>query len=542
MPGTTFTTVIDGLRVSARVHANRPAFLGPDAMDYAALYRQVRHYASRFAGARLGRGERVAIWAPKSGAFVTAIYAAMELGGVYAPLDGAQPVERARKILAGAEPAVLVTDRERYATLNGALPPSVRLVLLLDGGERDLPAAPEGVELDAAEPLNRELVGDFVPPEPMSVGPDDIAAILFTSGSTGMPKGVQISYRNLHAFIGWAVAEFQLTQDDVLTNHAGFHFDLSTFDLFAASAAGAAVWIIREGEQRDVGALADGIRRHGVTTIYCVPSLLTMIASSKALTPEITASLKRVLFAGEVFPIKHLRALAGQLPAECALYNLYGPTETNVCTFHRVRPEDLESTRPVALGLPLPGQEALLLDENGDPIEEEGEIGELVMAGGCVTPGYFNRFDPANHDNHGIGRHATGDLVTREGGLLYYCGRKDRMLKINGNRVELGEIEAALSSMSAIHEAAVIAVIGETAQTLIAFFSSRAGDARPGVLEIKRHCSKLLPRYMIPNVIRGMDSLPKNSNGKIDYLALRHTAEAAVAVPAAPQPEPAVAD
>lgn len=535
------TTVIDALRTSALVHGDRAAFVGRDAIAYGAFYLRVRHWAQRFTRAGLARGERVAIWAPKSDLFVTAIYATMEAGAAYVPLDGAQPAERARKIIASAEPAILVTDCERFCALSGELPSSLRLVLLLDGEDGAWPLAPAGVETDAVSLVTEAPNVSAALPEPVMVVPDDIAAILFTSGSTGMPKGVQISYKNLNRFIGWAVEEFELTANDVLTNHAGFHFDLSTFDLFAAATVGAAVWIVRENEQRDICTMADGLSRHGVTTLYCVPSLLTMLAGSGALTPEVSASLKRVLFAGEPFPIKHLRILAKQLPPKCALYNLYGPTETNVCTFHKVRPSDLEQERPVPIGLPLPEQIAMVIDGEGRLVETDGEIGELIIGGDCVTAGYFNRIDPANHDNHRTGRHATGDLVTRKDGLLHYCGRKDRMLKVNGNRVELGEIEAALSRHPAILEAAAIGVVTETGQTLAAFYSVRPGDAPPGAIEIKRHCAAWLPRYMIPHLARHLDALPKNANGKIDYLALRRVAEHAIAGPSLNKPAPAMA-
>ncbi|MDJ0450854.1 AMP-binding protein [Methylocystis sp. JR02] len=536
-----FTTVIDALRAAALVHGDRAAFVGGDAIAYGDFYRRVRHWAQRFARAGLARGERVAIWAPKSDLFVTAIYATMEAGAAYVPLDGAQPAERGRKIVASAEPTILVTDRERFDALAGDLPASLRLVLLLDGEGGDWPVLMAGVQTDVVAPLHETPARAASLPEPARVGPDDIAAILFTSGSTGMPKGVQISYKNLNRFIGWAVEEFDLTANDVLVNHAGFHFDLSTFDLFAAATVGAAVWIVRENEQRDIYALANGLSQHRATTLYCVPSLLTMLASSGALTPAISARLERVLFAGEPFPIKHLRTLAKQLPPTCALYNLYGPTETNVCTFHKVRPSDLEQERPIPIGLPLPEQIAMVIDGEGRPVEKDGEIGELIVAGDCVTAGYFNRIDPANHDNHRTGRHATGDLVTRENGLLYYCGRKDRMLKINGNRVELGEIEAALSRHPAILEAAAIGVVTETGQTLAAFYSVRPGAAPPGAIEIKRHCGAWLPRYMIPHLARHLDALPKNANGKIDYLALRHVAEHAIAGPGLHRTAPAMA-
>jgi L-proline---[L-prolyl-carrier protein] ligase len=510
-----FLPVIGHLRASAERFPARPAFVGPDAIAYRPFHDRVRAWSGLFAAHGLEKGGRVAIWLPKRLDYVTALYAAMEAGGIYVPMDGSQPVERAKKILAGAAPTILVTDRRHHAELDGLELASLKAVFLVDGDE-----AGEGLRIVPAGPVTGTVPADVPAPEPFHPGPDDIAAILFTSGSTGIPKGVQISYGNLHSFIGWAVAEMDIRESDVLSNHAGFHFDLSTFDLFAAAATGAAVWIVREEEQRNVAALVDGIRTHGVTVWYSVPSVLTLLVSSQALGREEAAGLRYVLFAGEVFPIKHMCALKERLPEGCGLYNLYGPTETNVCLYYKVRESDLERTRPVYIGKPLPGLTAEIVDEDGNVLDDPDAIGELVMSGPCVTPGYFQMVEPRNHGNHKLGRHATGDLVGYEDGHLYYYGRKDRMVKVNGNRVELGEIEAALSAMPQIREVAVVAELTETAQNIVACYSLEPGAGKLGVIAIKQHCSRLLPRYMIPKQAYHLEELPKNQNGKIDYLAV----------------------
>ncbi|ABC32682.1 Non-ribosomal peptide synthetase modules and related protein [Hahella chejuensis KCTC 2396] len=514
-----FVPVIDYLRRSAANFPQRPAFVGPEEISYEQFYARVRRWAGYFRYAGLQPGDRVAIWLPKQIDYVVALYAAMECGGVYVPMDGVQPVERAKKILAGAEPAILVTDSARFEQLDDTTCASLRLALVTDFHKVPDAAAPgcfavaSRASADAFEPTPEQT--------PHHPGPQDLAAILFTSGSTGMPKGVQISYGNLHAFIGWALQELSLSERDVFSNHAGFHFDLSTFDLFAAAAAGAGVWVIGEEQQRDVAALSEGIHRYGISVWYSVPSILSLMVNAGALDTDVTASLRYLIFAGEVFPIRPLRELSQRLPADCALYNFYGPTETNVCLYYRVTAEDLQRDKPVYIGAPLPGQTALVLDDQGLPVSAPGAIGELVIEGSCVTPGYRNRVDPANADNHLQGRHATGDLVGYENGYLYYHGRKDRMLKINGYRVELGEIEAALSTMPGIREIAVVAEITEQAQNLIAYFSAVDPASAPSVLAIKQHCQTRLPRYMIPKLVRRLDELPKSRNGKIDYLALK---------------------
>lgn len=514
-----FISVIDYLRRSAEKFPRRSAFVGQDGVDYERFYSRVRSWAGYFRQNGLQPGDRVAIWLPKRIEYVVAIYAAMECGGVYVPMDGMQPAERANKILSEAEPSILVTDSGHFDGLSeGAMKP-VHLVLMADSHQPT-----ETTSTDNFKVASRVTADSFSPQEEqLAYRPtrQDLAAILFTSGSTGSPKGVHISYRNLHTFIDWAVKELSLNERDVLSNHAGFHFDLSTFDLFAAAAVGASVWIIDEDEQRNVSLLAEGIHRHKISVWYSVPSILSLMVNSGVITRSITDSLRHLIFAGEVFPIRPLRELSRQLPPSCNLYNFYGPTETNVCLYYRVKQSDLRQDRPVYIGSPLPGQTATVVDNQGEIISGPGTIGELIIEGSCVTPGYRNIIDPANHENHRQGRHATGDLVGYENGYLYYHGRKDRMLKINGYRVELGEIEAALSAMPKIREVGVVAELTESSQNLIAFFSAEDPGSVPGILAIKQFCQEKLPRYMIPKFIRQLDELPKSRNGKIDYLALK---------------------
>jgi acyl-coenzyme A synthetase/AMP-(fatty) acid ligase len=333
---------------------------------------------------------------------------------------------------------------------------------------------------------------------------------------------VKISHRNLASFVSWALEEMALGPGDVFANHASFNFDLSTFDLFVAMASGAAAWIIPDADTRNMAALGEGIRKYRVTVWYSVPSILTLLLGSGALDRSTAASLRYVLFAGEVFPIQRLRELRGVLEEGTALYNLYGPTETNVCTFHRVG--DIASDRgvPVPIGRAVHGATLHVIDDEGNDVTGTG-TGELVVSGACVTPGYWRREDPRNAENHRRGVHATGDLVSYEGDELVYRGRKDRMVKISGYRVELGEIEAAVLRHPRVREAAVIALMRDDSTRLVAFCAP-AGDAELSLLALKAHCSRLLPRHMVPHALRRAAALPKNPNGKTDYVALARLA------------------
>jgi len=468
-------------------------------------------------------GERVAFYMPKSSALVTTIFATLMAGGTYVPLDPQQPAERAARILADAEPKVLVTTAQHLAALptQGEETPCGCAALIIDEpGHRSSRVRSLAASIDQAPRLEH----------PVARGLDDLAAILFTSGSTGTPKGVMISHGNLHNFISWARQELLLGSNDVFSNHAGFHFDLSTFDLMACAASAGTLWLIPEKDAYNAQALINGILEHGVTVWYSVPSVLTMLVDSGALNRETARTLRYVLFAGEVFPIKHLRRLGETLLLTTELYNFYGPTETNVCTYFKVGAIDPDRTQPVPIGRAIAGAELEVIDADGTRVEtgDSDAIGELVVRGRCVTPGYWRRQDDPNCANHREGCHATGDLVSFEGGELIYRGRKDRMVKLHGYRVELGEIEAVLAAHPAVAEAAVIATTDDQSTRLVAFCSAST-EQQLSLLQMKSWCATRLPRYMIPNLLRKLPALPKTPNGKIDVRHLQSlwTAEAA---------------
>ncbi|QIB42397.1 D-alanine--poly(phosphoribitol) ligase [Streptomyces aureoverticillatus] len=537
--------------------AARPALVGPGGRTYEQLAAHVAAVAAGLLGLGAEVGDRVAIWTDKQARYAEAILAALHAGCAYVPLDGGQPVARVETILADAEPVALVTDRGRLAALAGRpLPASVRVVVLTDEGPAE-ETVPEPASGTAAVPViewsafTSSAAGHVVLLPPLER--DDLAAILYTSGSTGTPKGVRVTYRNLACFIRWARDELDVGPGDVFANHASFNFDLSTFDLFTALSAGAGVWIVPDAQTRDVGALAAGIREHRVSVWYSVPSVLHLLTVSGALTDETVRGLRYVLFAGEVFPIPQLRSLYEQLVPGTGLYNLYGPTETNVCTYHRVRPGDLSRHEPVPIGTALPGAKVSVVDDAGRALPGPGAFGELVVEGDCVTPGYWRRDSEPAAAGHRRGRHATGDLVSQEDGALVYRGRKDRMVKLAGHRVELGEIEAAVLRHPGIAQAAAVVPdpaggsgtsdpdgsdtggsgTGGSGTGIALYFTLNGRTPRPGLIELKRHCARYLPRYMVPRTATCLDELPRNANGKTDYQRLGGAAPASAPAPRA---------
>lgn len=499
----------------AQQRPHDPFLLSAPGLSYAQAANWVAHVAVQHLA--LHAGERVALWLDKGSAYALSILATLHAGCAYVPLDGSQPVQRTGLILQDARPRVVITDHGHACALfEQGLPDSVRLVLLVSelapaqATRTDLQVVALGTRLCNAPPT--ALPGCEGTPR------DRLAALLYTSGSTGTPKGVQLSHGNLSNFVRWCVQELELTEADRLLNLASFNFDLSTFDLFATLQAGAALYVSSERETAQVLDVADLLRRQAISVLYTVPSMLALLNRINAWGP-LKGSLRCVAFAGEVMAKPQLQVMAAALHPATRFYNLYGPTETNVCLYHRVTPEDVASDGPIPIGVPIAGANVWLVDEHGRMVLEEGVLGEIWAAGRCVTPGYWARQDPVLDGQHARGMHATGDHGEWQRGVLLYRGRKDRMLKISGYRVELGEIEAALARHPQLQEVAVRVEPGDPPR-LVAHFATRDPSLRLSALELKAFCAQHLPRYMVPHKVVQHATLPKNANGKTDHRAL----------------------
>jgi amino acid adenylation domain-containing protein len=354
----------------------------------------------------------------------------------------------------------------------------------------------------------------------------DLAYILYTSGSTGIPKGVMLTHENASSFVEWCSSVFEPVEDDRFSSHAPFHFDLSVLDIYVAIKHGARVYLISEALGRNPKDLARFIGASRLTVWYSTPSILTLLLQHGNLQAHDVSSLRLVLFAGEVFPVKHLRALQRLWPAP-VYYNLYGPTETNVCTFARI-PEWIPDDRdlPFPIGFPCEHCRALVLDERA-AVVPPGSDGLLYISGPSVFSGYWNRSAEnaaAFHVRDGVRWYNTGDVVRWEdAGGYTYVGRRDRMVKRHGYRIELGEIERALYAHADVREAAAIAVPDAEAGVRIVAFLATHGGRGPSIVELKTFCAKRLPAYMSPDRFVRLDQLPKTSTDKIDYRALRQS-------------------
>ncbi|MGF1429066.1 amino acid adenylation domain-containing protein [Kitasatospora sp. LaBMicrA B282] len=498
---------------SAARHPDRPAVVTQDTtLDYRRLDRDADRLAHRLRALGVARGDRVVIWSEKSAAVVVAMQAVLRLGAAYVPMDGSAPPARVAALAGDCAASVVLTTAERAEELVDRLPPALpcRTLTGQDPAQQAAATEPSGPEPSEPEPSAPESSGPVAAVNEQ-VDSDELAYILYTSGSTGTPKGVCISHRNALAFVEWAVAELQAGPADRFSNHAPFNFDLSVLDLYAAFATAASVHLVPAELAYAPVQLVEFLRRQEITVWYSVPSALTLMVQEGGLLEQPAPSaLRAVLFAGEPFPLPQVRALAGWTTAR--LLNLYGPTETNVCTWHEVQPADLERDRPVPIGVACSGDKCWAQKADGS-VGGPGDEGELYVEGPTVMLRYWGR--PLQ-----LGPYPTGDVVTvLPDGSFDYVGRRDHMVKVRGHRIELGEVEAALTAHPDVAEAAALVVGAGAAARLVAFVVA-GPDREPGPLELRRHCAQRLPRYMLADELHRIDRLPRTRNGKVDRAAL----------------------
>lgn len=435
------------------------------------------------------------------------IIGCLKLGAIYSVLDYDSPAERLRKILSICRPKLLVAEPDLLNRLHQTTTDLEIAVFEMSSGRL---AKEIGRLSDANLPQTKIVTGN------------NPAYIMFTSGSTGFPKGAVMTHANILNFIEWTRETFEITSEDILTNVNPLYFDNSVFDFYAALFTGARLVPFSKEEATEPGLLVEKVAKALCTLWFSVPSLLIFLQTMHATDGQNLRSIRRFIFGGEGYPKSKLKNLYDAYPG-ARLFNVYGPTEcTCICSCHELVSEDFSNLQ----GLPRLGRIAenfafLILDEEGKQVSD-GEVGELCLMGPNVGKGYYNdsKRTASSFVQNPYSRefaelmYKTGDLVKADAnGDLHIQGRRDNQIKHMGYRIELEEIEAALHCLNYVSEAAAFLRSVNGVSRIVAVVSTSVEvDNQRLRLDLKQ----IIPDYMIPAVFYREDVLPKNANGKID--------------------------
>ncbi|MFE5793578.1 AMP-binding protein [Streptomyces sp. NPDC056503] len=492
----------------------RPAVvehLGSDGIrvhSYRRLEQKVREYARALDATGLGIGDRVLIHADTDVESIALFLACSSLGLPFVPVSPEAPEQRLRTIVETAEPAL-------FAHAAGGspswLPPGTGSARFGAGGlEPGRPVPPRAR-------VRREITGT------------DTAYMIFTSGTTGRPKGVVMSHRGVTSFYRGMLAHALITPDDRVASTSPLQFDFSLLDIGLALGSGAAVVPVPRDVVRFPRRFVGLLDAAEVTHVNGVPSIWRSALRHEAEALARLDRLTSVLYCGEPFPLTELRALQGLLP-RLRIVNCYGATESMACSFTdvpRPLPDDLENP---SIGFAHPGAEMLLVDPWGRPVERPGEVGEIYLRSPALFTGYWDDpvataavlvADPLEPRSGQI-VFRTGDLAYRgEAGDLYFAGRADDQVQIRGNRVELGEVERRILEFPGVAAAAAVVVPdGAEGEYALGVFAVAARGAEVQERALRSFCRDSLPAYMIPKAVRLVDELPVTPNGKTDRKAL----------------------
>lgn len=501
----TITLVQQYFCEAARCHPSKVAVeCRRNALTYAELDALTNAHARRLLELGVSRGAFVPFFMKKSVGSMVSLLSILKADCAYVPVDVTSPAHRVREILAATRCTMVIADAENVARLQEILGHDSGITIYDIDGDPGMPQTP-------IECCNLSI---------------DVAYVLFTSGSTGKPKGVMISHQMIIDYIEWCVDTYAITHKDVVANHAPLYFDNSTFDIYTAWKAGASLHLVPEELNLILSKMVGWLEERSVTVMFCVPSVMTILWKSGRLKSTSLATMRHVIAAGEVLPTEIVRQWMQMFP-RIQFTNMYGPTEITVdCTFHVIRslpdPADV-----VPIGRPRRNMEVFVMLEDGTLSASPGAEGEILVRGASVAYGYLN--DPertraafVQNPRHQLFHdplYRTGDIarIASDGAFLF-VGRRDQQIKYMGNRIELGEVEAALGRIAGVVESVVVFHDSPVAEdkcigALLCLDGSASKDMV--VDAMKRE----LPGYMVPRRVQVVDDLPRTPNGKADRKA-----------------------
>ncbi len=445
----------------------------------------------------------VVVYMKKSIDCIVSFMAVLYSGRAYVPVAGDMPFERVRKITDNLNPSFIIADSQRLEILNQ------------NGAANNAVLFETAAGFESDEEKIKNIQQKVIDTDPIY--------IMYTSGSTGDPKGVTVSHKGVIDYVTWTKTTFGFNENDIFGNQAPFYFDNSIFDIYGCLITGATMVIIPEVLFNFQNKLPEYVEEMKITVIFWVPTILINVANAGALDECRMTHLKKVLFCGEVMPNTQLNIWREHYP-DLMYANLYGPTEiTDVCTYYIVDRE-FENSEPLPIGRACKNMRTYIITESGK-LAKTNETGELCIAGTGVALGYYNNkeitdkafiqnpFNPYYSER----LYRTGDLAyENEEGLLMYVGRMDSQIKINGNRVELGEIENAAMCIEGVSRACAALDRNKNA---IALFIEAAGEYK--LRHVNNELKKHIPKYMLPGELFVLEKFPHTSNDKIDRVSLK---------------------
>ena len=489
--------ILEYLEHSAQVCPEQIAFEDEKAC---CTFRELEHMARRAGSTLAGYdccGHPVPVLMEKSVCAIEAMMGVVYAGGFYVILDASLPAARLKSILSTLEAEVMIVSEENRECASAL------------GFRGKLLDAPSLFEKEADQKVLEKIRRAHVDMSPLY--------ILFTSGSTGVPKGVVISHRNVIDFIDRFVPLFGITREDVIGNQAPWDFDVSVKDIYSGLKAGAKVVLIPRKMFSFPMLLLDYLEERQVTSLTWAVSALTIVSTLNGLSYKVPGRIRRIMFSGEKMPVRHLNYWRAYYP-DAMFVNLYGPTEiTCNCTYY-ILDRDFAAGEEIPIGRPFPNEKVFLLDEEDHPVTEPGVKGEICVSGSCVGLGYYRNEEQTQRAfAQNPLNHCYFERIYRSGDLAYYndrgefvfASRRDFQIKHMGHRIELGEIDAALEKVPEVVRS--LCIFDEERKRILCYYQGEIDKK-----QLSRSLGILLPDYMIPNRFVQVEQMPVTKNGKID--------------------------